>query len=153
MEIENSDLKSATSPEQVAEILRQVGFGSFLFNRKLSQEEVEGIRRLVSVARKLDSRAMKPVDYLAQMWAEFQIGETERSLEDADKVLSRAKMGSDIFLTALNCKLYLQVTLGDFEGASQSLTDYQIQSERAKQKGITRLTSVFNRQSPAIIAA
>ena len=133
---ENFDLKPIPFVEEVAETFRELGFGRYLFSGKPSDEKIEELRDLISIARKLDPRAMQPDDFLAQMWVEFQIGEKERSLEDANKVLSRAKRGSDIFLTALNCKVYLQVILGDFVGASQSLTDYKIQSERPKQKGI-----------------
>lgn len=73
---------------------------------------------------------MQAWDYLARMWVEFQIGDIERSLENANKVLNLTAEGSDRFMIALDCKVYLEARLDQFIEAGQSFAHYQEQFTR-----------------------
>ena len=138
------------TPVEVAEVFRRYGFGEFFFRKKLSGEKVDELRLLLPKARRIEPCLMGPEGYLAQMWGEFQIGDLDRSLENADKVLNLSKEGSPQFLTALSCKVYLQVRLGQFNEAIQSMTKHQGQLEMSASKRTKGPFSVLGRRSTVL---
>jgi hypothetical protein len=133
-----------SEPGHIFEELRHYGFGNYLFAGRLSEFELEGLKGLVLTSRKLQLEFMSAEDHLVRMWGEFQIGETEHSLTSANMTLGLAEKGSDQYLTALNCKIYLTAKLNRFRETSQSVAEYQTAFDRKKQNRKSRFLNKLN---------
>lgn len=104
----------------VKDVFRSSGFGAFLFSGEFSKQDEE----LVGIARNLHPGISSSQVFVVQMRSEFRVGNSERSLSCAKHVLNLTDEGSKRNLTALNCRVYLEVELGLFEDASRSLEKY-----------------------------
>ena len=123
--VETKDSALALIQSHVIGILERNGFGDYLFCQQLSPEALDTFRIAIPIARTL-SPAMRTIrDYEAQMWGEYQIGEPQESLKNADRILTLVEEGSDQHMLALNCKIYLHAELGQLAEAWETYQAYE----------------------------
>lgn len=123
--VEAIDSRIAPRHAHLKDAFRRAGFGAYLFCNELSEEEMQILKMVALHLRYNESSASMTIrDCEAQMWGEYQIGDPQRSLENANRLLELAEEGSEKFMLALNCKLYLQIELGQFGEAQQTLGIY-----------------------------
>ena len=123
--VEGKDSTIAPTHSYLIEAFRRAGFGAYLFCEEVSPEDLAVFRMTIPIARELSPALMTIRGYEAQMWGEYQIGELQQSLKNADCILRLAEAGSEQYMLALSCKLYLQVELGQFREARETLQTYE----------------------------
>jgi len=123
--MERKDSTITPTQSYLIEAFRRSGFGAYLFCQELSPKDLATFRITIPIARTLSPALMTIRDYEAQMWGEYQIGEPQQSLKNADRILTLAEEGSQQYMLALNCKLYLLVELGQFREARETLQTYE----------------------------
>lgn len=99
--------------------------GAYLFCQKLSPKDLAAFRTAIPIVRTLSPAERDIRSYEAQMWGEYQIGEPEESLKNADRILTLAEERSQQYMLALSCKCYLLVELGQIEEGWETYQAYE----------------------------